>query len=492
MPTTKERVSPETMNQGLGNSGPHASSQDSSVGIHRGLPDFRSSVSLKYVKSGYCYLISHSKHFVCSILMMMLGTQAGKITWDVFSLGCHGLVNILLLLGFLSLATFVVLDFVPRSTYLVDFACYLPPDELKITKEEYIELAKKSGQFTPSSIDLQRKALDTSGLGNETYLPRSVFLPNHKTDLDHSREEAALLIYGAVDTLFSSSISGSRRLRPRDVKILIVNCGLLNTTPSLSAMLVNRYKLGRGTQSFNLGGMGCAASLAAIDLAGDLLKGYLGSYALVVSTEAVGPAWYGGNEPEMVLPNCFLRMGASAVLLSSCRLDRWRAKYRLKQVVRTHRGMDDGSFKSVQLKEDSQGRQGLSISKDVVEVSTRVLKAHIVGLRSLVGPGPGPTCKLAFEHVCVLATSKRMLDEVQKNLELTDESMEASRKTLERFGNTSSSSVWYELAYLEAKKRIKSGDRVWQLALGSGLKCNSVVWEAVRSVEQISRKPWNF
>ncbi|CAA0842168.1 3-ketoacyl-CoA synthase 15 [Striga hermonthica] len=487
MPTTKEPVSHET-------SCPHAGSPDPSVGIHRGLPDFLSSVSLKYVKSGYCHLISHGKYFACSILMVMLSTQAGKITWDVFSLGCYSLVNVLLLLGFFSLATFVVLDFVPRSTYLVDFACYLPPDELKITKEEYIELAKKSGQFTPASIDFQRKTLETSGLGNQTYLPRSVFLPNHKTDLGHSREEAALLIYGAVDSLFSAISSGSRRrLRPRDVKILIVNCGLLNTTPSLSAMIVNRYKLGRGTQSFNLGGMGCAAGVAAIDLAGDLLKkgGYPGSYALVVSMEAVGPAWYVGNDPEIVLPNCFLRMGAAAVLLSSCRLDRWRAKYRLKQVVRTHRGMDGRSFESIQLKEDSQGRQGLSISNDVVEVGMHVLKAHTAGLSSLVRPGPGPNCKLTFEHVCILATSKRMLDEVQKNLDLTDESMEASRKTLERFGNTSSSSIWYELAYLEAKKRIKSGDRVWQLALGSGLKCNSVVWEAVRTVEQISRKPWN-
>ncbi|KAF8379023.1 hypothetical protein HHK36_028450 [Tetracentron sinense] len=87
-----------------------------------------------------------------------------------------------------------------------------------------------------------------------------------------------------------------------------------------------------------------------------------------------------------------------------------------------------------------------------------------------------PDYKLAFEHVCILASSKKVLDEIQKNLELTEEYMEASRMTLERFGNTSSSSVWYELAYLETKRRIKKGNRVWQIAFGSGFKCNSVVW----------------
>ncbi|KAF8393900.1 hypothetical protein HHK36_020100 [Tetracentron sinense] len=85
-----------------------------------------------------------------------------------------------------------------------------------------------------------------------------------------------------------------------------------------------------------------------------------------------------------------------------------------------------------------------------------------------------PDDKLAFEHVCILASSKKVLDEIQKNLELTEEYMEASRMTLERFGNTSSSSVWYELAYLETKRRIKKGNRVWQIAFGSGFKCNSV------------------
>ncbi|KAK9137527.1 hypothetical protein Sjap_008121 [Stephania japonica] len=63
--------------------------------------------------------------------------------------------------------------------------------------------------------------------------------------------------------------------------------------------------------------------------------------------------------------------------------------------------------------------------------------------------------------------------------------------TLYRFGNTSSSSLWYELAYTEAKGRIKRRDRAWQIAFGSGFKCNSAVWKALRTIDPKNEKnPW--
>lgn len=64
--------------------------------------------------------------------------------------------------------------------------------------------------------------------------------------------------------------------------------------------------------------------------------------------------------------------------------------------------------------------------------------------------------------------------------------------TLHRFGNQSSSSLWYELAYLEAKERVKKGDKVWQLGMGSGPKCTSLVWKCVRPIVGEAQKgPWD-
>ena len=53
---------------------------------------------------------------------------------------------------------------------------------------------------------------------------------------------------------------------------LIVNCTAFNPTPSLSAAVVNHFKFKSSIRTFNLSGMGCAASVIAIDMARDMLK----------------------------------------------------------------------------------------------------------------------------------------------------------------------------------------------------------------------------
>ncbi|RVW36921.1 3-ketoacyl-CoA synthase 15 [Vitis vinifera] len=103
-------------------------------------------------------------------------------------------------------------------------------------------------------------------------------------------------------------------------------------------------------------------------------------------------------------------MGAAAMLLSNCHLDRWRSKYELKQLVRTHKGMDNRSFQSILLKEDGEGKQGLSVSKDVVEVGSHALKDNITTLGPLVLPFlnnsiSSPLCSSTTPSLIFLTTS---------------------------------------------------------------------------------------
>ncbi|MFQ6619727.1 hypothetical protein Gotur_000404 [Gossypium turneri] len=502
------------MNQG-GVAITNGGSGSGSVGVRiqqsRRLPDFLQSVNLKYVKLGYHYLISNLLTLCFIPAIAALSIQVSQMNLDdLRQLWLHlqyNLVSIIICSAILVFGLTVYIMTRPRPVYLVDYSCYRPPDHLKAPYGRFLEHSRLTGDFDESSLEFQRKILERSGLGEETYVPKAMHSIPPTPSMAAARKEAEEVMFGALDTLFRNT-----NVSPKDIGILVVNCSLFNPTPSLSAMIVNKYKLRGNIRSFNLGGMGCSAGVIAVDLAKDLLQVHRNTSAVVVSTENITQNWYFGNNKSMLIPNCLFRVGGSAVLLSNKSNDRRRAKYKLIHVVRTHRGADDKAFRCVYQEQDDAGKTGVSLSKDLMAIAGGALKTNITTLGPLVLPISEqllffttlvvkklfnasvkpyiPDFKLAFDHFCIHAGGRAVIDELEKNLQLLPIHVEASRMTLHRFGNTSSSSIWYELAYIEAKGRIRNRNRIWQIAFGSGFKCNSAVWQALRNVKPSSNGPW--
>lgn len=63
-------------------------------------------------------------------------------------------------------------------------------------------------------------------------------------------------------------------------------------------------------------------------------------------------------------------------------------------------------------------------------------------MRAAVYPKYIPSFKRAFEHFLLHTGGRGVLDELEKNLRLTEKDMVPSRSTLTRFGNTSAASTW--------------------------------------------------
>ncbi|CAL5378497.1 unnamed protein product [Camellia sinensis] len=432
------------------------------------------------------------------------------ITFMPILLLIHLQYNFFIILIFSTLLMFISALYImtrPKPVYLIDYYCYRPPEHLQVLFNWFIEHSRLTGGFTESSLEFQRKILERSGLGEETSVPAGLHLRPPSQSFAAAREEAEAAIFDSLDSLFNFT-----DIKPKDIGILIVNCSMFNPTPSLSSMIVNKYKFRSNVKSFNLGGMGCSAGVIAIDLAKDMLQVHRNTFAVVVTTENITQNWYCGNMKSMMVSNCLFRVGGAAILLSNKPADRYRAKYKLVHAVRTHCGANDEAFRCVSQEQDEKGKSGIALSKNLMVIAGEALKANIKTLGPLVLPISEqllffmsiikrkllnkkikpyiPNFKLAFEHFCIHAGGRAVIDELEKNLQLLPVHVEASRMTLYRFGNTSSSSIWYELAYIEAKGRMRKGHRVWQIAFGSGFKCNSVTWKALQNVKSLHHNPW--
>ncbi|KAL3506014.1 hypothetical protein ACH5RR_031396 [Cinchona calisaya] len=475
-------------------------------------PSSLQSVKLKYVKLGYHYLICNLMYLILIPILAVISVHLWTIAFEDIVLLCDKFRFNLVPVGFCSsLMIFLgTLYFMcrPRKVYLVDFACYKPSPELACSGELFMEASRKTGKFNEENLAFMKKILERSGFGQKTYAAEAFLRIPVKTGVAEARKEAEMVMFGAIDQLLEKT-----GVKIKDIGILVVNCSIFCPTPSLSSMIVNHYKLRGNILSYNLGGMGCSAGLISIDLAKQLLQVHPNSYALVVSMEPLTLNRYFGNNGSMLVTNCLFRVGGAAILLTNKSWDRRRAKYQLIHTVRTHKGADDKSYGCVFQQEDEENKIGIALSKDLMAVAGEALKTNITVLGPLVLPISEqilffatlvarkffkmkikpyiPDFKLAFEHFCIHAGGRAVLDEIEKNLDLTEWHMEPSRMTLYRFGNTSSSSLWYELAYSEAKGRIRKGDRAWQIAFGSGFKCNSAVWCALRTIDPAKEKnPW--
>lgn len=400
----------------------------------------------------------------------------------------------------------------PRPVYLIDVETFQAPERYHVTVDRFMKTTLASKKFDEDAIAFQKKLLGRSGIGEKSAFPVGILehchtIPENGGDeravcnMHFAREEAELVLFSCLDALLVRN-----NLDPKSIDILIVNCSLFNPTPSLSAMLVNKYKMRSSVRTYNLAGMGCSAGLISIDLAKDLLQVHRKATCVVVSTENITQNWYLGRERSMLITNTLFRMGGAAVLLTNKPSDRSRARYVLRHTVRTHVGADDLAYDSIFQMEDKTGLRGVKLSKNIMDVAGGALKKNVTTLAPLVFPLTEhikfglhllrkkvlneelppyiPDFHIAFQHFCIHTGGRAVIDVMQEALKLTKQDVEASRYALRRYGNTSSASVWYELKFHENMGRVRRGDRVWQIAFGSGFKCNSAVWECVNDVPQ--------
>ncbi|CAL5229302.1 g12601 [Coccomyxa viridis] len=391
------------------------------------------------------------------------------------------------------------------ATYLVDFYSFRPPSRLETSRAALMDGCKlPENNCSPTLITFMEKVMEISGLGDRTYFHdacRRAITQKLDINMADAREESETALNVSIQHVLDRT-----GLRPSQIDGLIVNCTAFNPTPSLSAAVVKHFKFKSSIRTVNLSGMGCAASVISVDIARDMLKAHPGMRIIIAGTENILWNMYNGSQKSMLITNCIFRWGGFAALLSNHPADRFRAKYKLQHVVRTHLGGNEDAYNVVIQKEDEEGKVGVKIGRELMSVAATALKSNITRLAPLVLPLSEqlifasnfvarkvlgmklkpyvPDFTTAFEHFCIHPGGKAVIMEVGKQLKLRPEQTLPMLVPFERYGNTSSSSTWYAWSYVETFQGVKKGDRLWQLAFGSGFKCCSAVWVALKTNDE--------
>ncbi|PON75343.1 Very-long-chain 3-ketoacyl-CoA synthase [Parasponia andersonii] len=390
--------------------------------------------------------------------------------------------------------------------YMLAYECYKPSDDRKLGADSCIKIILRNKNIHLEEYRHMLKTITSSGLGEETYCP-SNFLTRREecSTLDDAVSEMDDILFSTLDKLFEKT-----GVLPFEIDVLVVNVSLFSPMPSLSSRIVNQYKMRNDIKSFNLSGMGCSGSLAAIDLVQRVFETYQNKYAIVVSTESLGPNWYCGKDKAMMLANCLYRSGGCSMLFTNRSGLKNKAILRLKSLTRTHRGSSDEAYLCSIQEDDENGYRGFRLTKNLPRVAAKALTMNLKVLLRRVLPlsellryvivvaasnrvrssskvasslAHGLNLKAGFDHFCIPPISSDVVDAFGKGLGLNVYDLEPTRMTLYRFGNTSVGGLWYVLGYMEAKKRLKKGNRILMISFGAGYECNSCMWEVMRDLD---------
>lgn len=402
-----------------------------------------------------------------------------------------------------------------QQVMMLDFEAWGGNEMMKISRWMLMEGMRRCGWYSEESLAFQQRVLLNAGLSNETYFPPG--LTSFPTDLSMEAQRAEMeeVMFRTVEDLLSKT-----RIDPREIDILVVSCSMFAPEPSLASMVVNRFGMRWDIDSYSIGGMGCSVGVVGAGLVAKLLRekatrtGKPG-LALVVTTECLLANVYQGERLSMQVPNALFRMGGAATVYTNRPKDRKHAKYDLKILERRHFGADATAYGCAFRHEDEKGVSGMDLSPELVHVAARALKSNLASLGQKMLPLSEkiafavsfvafklnkkymkehyepytPDFKSCFDHFCLHAGGRAVVDKLASQLDLDDRRAEPAANALYWYGNTSSATIFYSLGYIEQFQGVKRGDIVWQFGIGSGFKCNSAIWKARRPIDG-SHRAW--
>lgn len=268
---------------------------------------------------------------------------------------------------------------------------------------------------------------------------------------------------GAIDigttAITTCLVNGGFDVSAIDFVVVATCSGYL--CPGLSAIVIKDLGFRNDVQRADLVGMGCAGAMPALQRAYDFVKSHPEKKALVLTVEICSACYYFDDSLETMVGNAICADGAAAMVVGIT------DEFQGPRIAgfRTH--LEPSLLESVGF-EQRDGKLRIILSKDIRDLAGGLAHTLVDGLLRENGMQ-----KEDISHWIIHSGGRKVIDIIQRDLNLTDEQVVHSRHVLKHFGNMSSPTVLFVLQEVLRKtngnKQPKSGHLGVMLALGPGL-----------------------
>ncbi|MDE3181015.1 MAG: type III polyketide synthase [Acidobacteriota bacterium] len=255
------------------------------------------------------------------------------------------------------------------------------------------------------------------------------------------------------------------KMTPRDVDFFVVCTCTGYVCPDLGSRLIGHMHFRTDVQRASIAGLGCAAALPTLQRACDFARAYPGQTALMLAVEICSACHYIDNTLETVVGNAICADGAAAFLLNT----HPSGDSRYPEIVAFGSAPDSQHLDKVGL-EQRGGKLRIVLAPSIRDLGPPLIASALDPLLHRNG-----LAKSDIRFWVVHPGGRKVIDNVQNEMKLTDAQLQFSRTVMRNYGNMSSPTVMYVLDEVVRSGDPQPGDWGVMIALGPGMAAETAL-----------------
>jgi 3,5-dihydroxyphenylacetyl-CoA synthase len=298
---------------------------------------------------------------------------------------------------------------------------------------------------------------------------RHLYIDPESFNADETPDELnARFLRGAMEIgcLATRRCLNAAGLSPRDVDLFLVCTCTGYVCPDVGTRLIGHLQLREDVQRAPLIGLGCAGAVPTLQRAWDFTRAHPGRRALMLAVEICSASYYIDDSLETVVGNAICADGAAALLLSA---EGGNGDARLPAVVDVQSYLDTDQRDKVGFGQN-EGKLRIILHSSIRDLAAGMMERAIDPLLERNG-----LTRRDVRFWVAHPGGRKVIDNVQQQLGLTDEQLRFSRSILRNFGNMSSPTVLFVLDEVAREGEPRAGDWGVMVALGPGMAAEAAL-----------------